>query len=206
MATTHVRAAMRKGLSDYLATQVDPEAVFSSSWPTPGKALGAKAVSVILAPTKAREHKFQPVALSQTAIDGDDVNALVLWSYGHTEIDFQIDVWAQHEVTRDALEADVEAALNRPPARTLGLSTTALDLAPGLVIELPDWYSTPAAFRFQSIPTLPESSRAVQAGDWRATWMGTGTAHLLRQIQGPLMKSLTVTFTGSGGTQSVVVP
>lgn len=205
MATTHVRAAARKALADYLATQVGSGVAFFDRFPPPGTRLLEGAMSVMLAPAKDREHKFQPVALSQTAIPGDNVNALILYSWGIVEFGLQLDVFAEFQATRDALVLQVEDALNRPPGKTLGTGLAwQLDLAPGLVLQTPDNFDTPTAYRFEAFPGLPESGRQVQAGEYRQTWMGSGTAHLLRQVTGPLIKKLTLLQSGTGisGTQS----
>lgn len=198
MATLHVRSAAREALGNYLQTELGASVKVSSQWPVPGVRLPAKAATVILAPTTGREHKFPAVALSQTAIDGDAVNALILWTIGIVEFDLQVDVWCEFQDDRDALELQTEQALHRPPAVTLLAATNTTDHAPGLVLAVPKNFNTPAHYRFSAFPSIPENSTVAQAAEWRATWMGSCTAHLLRQTTGPLIKRLLLQQSGSG--------
>ena len=207
MATSHVRRACRTALADYLRTGLGLDAGrVLDEWPQPGLTLKNKTLSVILAPAADTESRHQPVALSQTAIAGDDVNALVLYTWGLVEFGLQIDAWGGLPIERDELELQVEELLNRPPGVTLGTAVSwALNLAPGLVIAVPENFNTPASYRFKAMPTIPESSVVAQTGRHRATWGGTCTARLLRQVQQPILASLVLNQTGSGGSSSDVL-
>lgn len=204
MATSHVRRACRKALAAYLKDELGIDV--SDSWPLPGVPLAESAITVLLGP-RVDERKFQPRPVSQTAVEGSTTLADVVWRWGTVEFDLQLDAWSSYEVKRDELEVLVEAALNRPPATTLGASTTALDLAPGLALYVPENFGAVAAFRFKALPGLPETSQTVQSGDWRATWTGSCAAPLLREIRGPLIKTLKIQQKGTGisGTQTTTL-
>jgi len=206
MATAHVRTAARKALAEYLATRVTSGVKFYDRFPPPGEDLRYGAISVILAPAKDREHRFQAVKLSQSSVDNNTL--LVKWSWGIVEFGLQIDVWSGFQAARDALILEVEAALNRPPGKTLGTGVSwQLDLAPGVVLQVADNFDTPCAYRFAAMPGTQEGGPLNQAGEWRATWMGSGTAHLIRQIQVAKARTIILREQGSGidGTVNTVL-
>lgn len=202
MSTPAPLEAVRKTLADYLATQ-NAGVTVSPRWPTPQRPLPAKAITVVLppAPPVVREHPPRVWSFTATSSTAGDV----LYSYGLAEIGLQLDVWAQYPAVRDQLAASVQGQINRPPSATLGLTTLPrLSRAPGLVLRCTEFYDVPVDYRFEPIPPELETSDRAQKGDWRATWQGKATVHLLSQESVAIMTQLVLQLATNGGAASDV--
>jgi hypothetical protein len=190
-----VRKAVRDALAAYLRTELataHPDLVVFDSWPDPATSLPAEAVSVLATGTieeggyAPQTHRVTPTA----GVMGD-----VLYGFGTLTLGLQLDCWTHHEATRDVLARDLEAALNRPPAITLGLTggIPQLGRERGLVIRIPNLFNCPADFRFEPTASPVENGDAAQTGEWRATWAGSAFVHLVNQESLALRQTLNLT-------------
>lgn len=195
---------VREALAAYLRTQLaagHPALVVSSEWPTPGVPLPSEAVTIV-APGGAQT-AFHPPKVISTTPTGDHAGTVV-YSFGNVSIDLQLDCWADFPATRDALAVDIEAAINRRPADTLGVVTLpSLSRRGGIVLRVAALANALADFRFNAIPSFQETSDGAQRGEWRSTWQGTVFVHLLAtEIDFPILERVIVDF-GGGETRTI---
>jgi len=206
MSTTDPLSAVRDALKGYLATYLAssfPSLVVSSGWPTPGKSLGPQALTVTLPMAVPRVSSHLPRKVDFVPIDAD--TGTYTYSYGLADVGLQLDLWTQREFDRNALVQAIQAALNRPPAATLGLTVLpGVARQQGAVLRVPEFYNAPASYLFDHFPSVTETSSAVQAASWRAMWTGNATLFLLSQEAVAILKSIVGKFSFNGGAQSNV--
>lgn len=195
--TVSPKQAVREALAAYLRTVLPVDVTVWSAWPSPGRPLPAKAVSVVT-PGGDGEEPFAPGG-DALRVDPDAspaVTGAVTYSTGFVTIGLQLDVWATFAAVRDDLAERVWSALNRHPADTLGTEPKPhLGAQRGLVLRIPALYNTPCDYRFDPAAGVVESSDAAQAAEWRSTWQGEASVHAVRREVLPLVKRVTVTVT-----------
>lgn len=209
MATPEPKAAARKALADYLRTQFAgsplstnyPGLVVNEKWPIAGQAFPALALTVVCPSTPVRlAQAHQPYIWSTTPLGGGTHQGTVVYSYGHLEIDVQLDAWTQYPAIRDKLANDLEAQLNRPAAATMAASTDEYARGIGLVLPVGDLYNAPADFRLAQAAGAPESSDVAQGATYRAMFTGTATVYAVDQQTFYLMEQIVLQLTQNNGS------
>lgn len=202
--TSALRDALAAHLRAALAASV-PGLVVEGAWPTPGRKLPARLVTVLAAGEP--ETRFHPPRIYRT-IPGVAPMGTVRYAYGRATLPLQLDAWATSAPARDALASALAAALHRHPAATLGGggSLPRLSARGHLVLAPAALLGAPCAFRFEAQSLPAESSDAAQSGEWRASWAGSAETFVVTEEQLALMQSITVFGPVGGVATSIPIP
>ncbi len=183
-----IQQAASNSIAAFLKTKLANDVVVTSQWPSPSKALPAKAVSVITAGAR-RDTPIERRLLKKTNVGDTQVNSV--WQIAACVQPFQLDVWAHSIFELDAIMADLDIYLNYGEK---GLGSGNYDVGSGLLLNVNDgWndYDTKADFYFGN-PDEMDSSEADKVKSYRAVYRGD--ANFMLAIPATSARQLLINF------------
>ena len=166
MATSIQQAALNS-LATWLTSQISSGVEISARWPSPDRALPAKAITII----KAGNTFDTPIERNIiNQVDSLlDNSTIATWQIRSRRQPLQLDVWATTEPDRDDLLAQLDSALNAAESPVTSFGDAA---GSGLLLNIADgWVNSFADFSFDG-PSITDTPDSVQRSEYRATISG----------------------------------
>lgn len=203
---SEITQAIQKGIADYLRSELVP--AFSSlvvfeDWPEPNHPLPPLALSCLVQ-SESETLYHSPNWYKVTV--GKSPNGVVEYSYARVECDVQLDIWTTKKFDRDRIAKEVQKAVNRHPASTLGtpgVLSARLERRPGLVLKLTDLLNVKCDYRFGFPQNAIENSEAAQESEWRATFSGTARVYAVAAQEVALLKRVYTNLKVNGVTEVI---
>ncbi len=183
-----IQQAASNSIATFLKSKMPGDVVITSQWPSPDKALPAKAISIITAGAR-RDTPVDRKLLKTTNVSTNQVDSV--WQIAACTQPFQLDVWAHSMFELDAIMADLDIYLNYGEK---GLGSGNYDIGSGLLLNVGDgWedYDTKADFYFGE-PDEMDSSQADRVKSYRGLYRGD--AHFMLAVPSRSARQLVIRF------------
>ncbi len=188
MSVTIQQAAMN-ALAEYLGLNL-PDVDVTPRWPSPGKELPPKAITVVLAGSRRDE----PMDLRQLSfVNSGPLQSSVVWQVSACKQPFQLDIWARSDLQRDDILARLDNFLHAGESTLAGVFNPD-PVGHGVLLAVNDGWEacgTTADFLFDNVD-LEDSPSAVGVGQYRATIRGN--AYMMLTLTTLTARQKTITF------------
>lgn len=164
-----VHQAAANAFATWLASKLTGVTV-EPRWPSPDKKLPAKAITIVTAGRRI-DTPLDLKLLSSTNSGATQTNAV--WQLAACRQPFQLDIWAQSDIARDDLIAQLDSLLHADSSSLTG-AFNPMPVGHGLLLKLGDGWDavgTIADFDFEE-PDLDDTPATANRHLYRATYRG----------------------------------
>lgn len=187
-----IQQAALNSLATWLSSNITGGVQISSRWPSPDRALPAKAITVLPA-GRASDMPIERNLINQVDIALTN-NTTGTWQVRSRRQPIQIDVWALTQPDRDDLLAQLDSALNAAES-PLGFDQD--PAGSGLLLTIADgWVNSFADFSFDG-PDADDTPESVQRSEYRGTV--TGDVYVMLTVDRVSAKQTLINLTESSG-------